>query len=64
MAMIYKVLGFEADGHQGIQDGSLFNYLLLVWGNSIGNITNPQFDKSQNTSTPLIAAIYLVWMVN
>ena len=44
--LLYKVTHQTAKDRSGFEDGSFFNYFLLVFENSIGNINDPTYDTS------------------
>ena len=57
--LLYKVTGQEATGRTGFHDNTFFNFLLLVFENSIGNINDPSF----NTEIYKGTKGYILWGV-
>ena len=45
--LLYKVTHQTATGRDGFKDGTFFNYLILVFENSIGNINDPTYDTKK-----------------
>ena len=59
--LLYKVTGQTAKGRKGFEDNSFFNYLILVFENSIGNIEDPTYNESKHFVGS--SSVYILWGV-
>lgn len=62
LALIYKVAGIEAKDRTGFDDNSYYNFYMLVWSNSIGNINDPEFSHVKEHWE--VVLVWAVWYFN
>ena len=62
VAMMYRILGHTGAAYKGIDDKNLLTFILMSWGNSIGNISELSF--AENTPGLIIGGLYVVWILN
>ena len=59
--LLYKLLGAEATGNSKLVDNDFTTYLVMVYYNGVGIVSQPVYDKKYDKNTYII---YLVWFFN